>query len=377
MVFIFWSSLAFLLYTFILYPLLLCLVSIFRTRLPQRAAICPSVSVIVAVHNEAAVIREKINNCLDLDYPVNKREIIVASDGSTDGTADIVRSFADRGVKLVELLEKRGKHFAQMMARDVSTGEILVFTDASIHVEPSGLRRIVSNFADPMVGCVSSEDRSVTEGKSWKSERFYVRAEMWLRRLESKIGSLVSASGSLFAVRRELCEDWHAGQSSDFFLVLHTVARGLRSVVDPECLARVGLVRSERAELQRKIRTIVHGLDVFFTHLEFANPIRYGLFSWQLISHKLFRWLVPFPILLLLVSNLWLWKAGVFYQVSLALQAGLYLCGGLALVSGGRLNLKPLKLAGFFLLGNLAIIIAWLKFGAKEKYASWEPSRRS
>jgi len=376
MVYVFWCSAAFLFYAFAGYPLLVGVLALFRARVHKRAAIFPTVSLIVAAHNEAAIVAKKITNCLELDYPEDQREIIVASDGSTDATVEIARSFAARGVKVIELPEKRGKHFAQMIARDAAKGEILVFTDASVHLQPESLQRIVANFADPKVGCVSSEDESAGEGGKWKGERSYVQIEILLRRLESKIGSLVSASGSFFAVRRELCGDWHPHQSSDFFLVLHTVARGFRGVVDPACRAQVGIVSSEKAELRRKVRTIVHGLDVFFSHLQLVNPFRFGLFPWQLVSHKLFRWLVPFPILGLLISNCFLWKAGTFYRVALILQAGLYAAGLLAMLGGRVAKLKVIELAGYFLLGNVATLIAWLKFCTGERYAYWEPTRR-
>jgi len=187
----------------------------------------------------------------------------------------------------------------------------------------------------------------------------------------------VGNSGSYFAARRELCEVWHPEQSSDFFLALHAAKRGLRAVVDPECQGRYGLVCSESAELQRKVRTIVHGLNVLFTHRELLNPVRYGLFSWQLISHKLFRWLVPFAIFSLLVSNSLLWHAGSFYRLFLVLQAGLYGAGFLAWAASCWLRFKIFKPASFFMLGNAATVMAWLYFLSGEKFATWQPSQRN
>jgi len=376
MVFLFWFALMFLAYTFLGYPFLLLILSIFRRQTPQRRAIWPTVSLIIPAHNAASLISSKIRNSLELTYPVDKREVIVASDGSEDDTADIVRSFANRGIKLVEIPEWHGKHYAQMIARDVSHGEILVFTDVSVHLEPGALEKIVSNFADDCVGCVSSEDQVATGKRSWMGERLYVQFEIWLRRLEARVGSLVGNSGSFFAARRELCEMWHPDQSSDFFLALHAAKRGLRSVVDPECQGRYGLVRSYKAELQRKVRTVVHGLDVLFTHRDLLNPVRYGLFSWQLVSHKLFRWLVPLGIFSLLVSNSLLWNAGSFYRLFLVLQVGLYGACLLASVAGCWAGFKVLKPASFFVLGNAATVMAWLYFLSGEKFATWQPSER-
>jgi len=374
MIWVFWWAAIFLIYTFVGYPLALWLVSLWRSRPYQRGAIQPKVSIIIAAHNEAAVIRSKILNCLELTYPKDKYEIIVASDGSADGTVEIVHSFSPQEVKLIEIPDRRGKQYAQMLARNASQGEILVFTDAGVELQPDGLQKIVSNFADPSIGCVSSEDR-VIKSKGM-GERSYVQLEMWLRRLESRIGSLVIASGSFFAARRTVCEVWHTDQTSDFFVPLNTVSQGLRAVVDPESLGRYALVHSEKDELQRKIRTIVNGLYVFFSHLHLLSPFRYGLFSCQLISHKLFRWLTPSAILFLTISNLFLWKTSSFYQMCLALQVGVYGAGLLALVADRFSGWKPIRLAGYFLLGSAATLMAWFYFLSGERFVSWQPTHR-
>lgn len=377
MVWFFWFALIFLAYTFIGYPLLLFVLSTWRGRPHRRATIWPKVSIIIATHNQADLLGSKIVNLLELIYPADKLEIIVASDGSDDSTRDIVRSFASRGVRFVESPERRGKHYVQMLARDVSRGEVLVFTDVSVKLKADAVQKIVSNFADSSVGCVSSEDELVGEESGGLSERFYVPYEMWLRHLEAGVGSLVGLSGSFFAVRRELCAVWHPHQSSDFFLALHAAGQGMRSVMDPECRAHYRVARTEKAEFRRKVRTITHGLDVLFTHAHLLNPLRYGLFSWQLISHKLFRWLVPLGILVVLLANAFLWNAGEFYKLALALQAGLYGAGMLALVVKRLAALRAFKLASFFLLGNVATVVAWMKFLLGERFVTWQPTRRS
>jgi glycosyltransferase involved in cell wall biosynthesis len=376
MVWIFWSASVFLIYTFAGYPVLLWLVSLCRSRPHRRAAIEPTVSLIIAAHNEALAISRKILNSLELNYAEDKFEILVASDGSDDGTVEIVGSFRDRGVRLIEIPERRGKQYAQMLARDLSRGEILVFTDTGVELEPNGLQKIVANFADPAVGCVSSEDQLVEKKRNWMGEQSYVQFEMRIRRLESRIGSLVTASGSFFAARRAVCQVWHTDQTSDFFVPLNAVSQGLRAVVDPESIGRYGLVRSERDELQRKVRTIVNGLHVFFSHVDLLNAFRHGFFSWQLMSHKLFRWLTPLALLLLLISNLFLRTTNGFYRMCLVLQGGVYGIGLLALAASRFSRWKPIKLAGFFLLGNAATLMAWFYFLSGEKFVTWRPTQR-
>jgi cellulose synthase/poly-beta-1,6-N-acetylglucosamine synthase-like glycosyltransferase len=376
MIWFFWLGVAFLTYTFAGYPLLLWLVSLYRKQPHQRGDIQATVSLIIPAHNEAGLLGKKLENSIQLLYPKDKLEIIVASDASGDNTAEIVSSFAASGVKLVELPERRGKHHAQMIARDVSQGDILVFTDASVLLEPQALHTLVSNFANSAVGCVSSVDHIVRSDRKGMGEQFYVLLEMGLRGLETRVGSMVSVSGSFFAARREVCGVWHPQQSSDFFIPLHTVAHGLRVIMDPECQAHYSVAALQHVELQRKVRTIVHGLDVVFTHVRMLNPWRYGFFSWQLVSHKLFRWLVPFGMLCLLVSSGFLWKRGTFYQLCLLLQVGIYGTAFLALISERLTRFKPLRLASFFLLGNAATLMAWAKFVSGEKFVAWNPTRR-
>jgi cellulose synthase/poly-beta-1,6-N-acetylglucosamine synthase-like glycosyltransferase len=370
MIWVFWAAAFCLAYTFFGYPLLVALLGLVYDRRHRAADHLPSVSFIIAAHNEEKIIRRKIENSLELQYPRDKLEILVASDGSQDATHEIVRSFAAQGVRLLHSPERLGKHHVQMLARDSTGGEILVFTDSSVLLEPGALRQIVSNFADPSVGSVSSEDVVTTQSSKGRfGEGKYIELEMWLRRFESRIGSLVGLSGCFFAARRSVCEVWHPAQSSDFFVALHSVRQGMRAVVDPGARAYYGVVSTQRSELQRKVRTIVHGLDVFFSHLELLNPFRYPLFSWQLISHKLFRWLLPVFLLLLFISNIAIVGHGLFYQLTLVAQCALYALGALALF-GGRANLsRPVKMAGFFVLGSMATLLAWSKFCMGEKFA--------
>jgi cellulose synthase/poly-beta-1,6-N-acetylglucosamine synthase-like glycosyltransferase len=377
MVWAFWIAAAFVGYVLVGYPALLLLVSHFRQQKHERKAIRPLVSIIITVYNQSDILTEKIENTLRLKYPKDKIEIVIGSDCSNDATAEIIKSYFGRGVKFVESTQRVGKHYMQMMARDASCGEILVFTDVGIHLEPDVLETIVSNFASPTVGAVSSEDQIQHAKEGWMGERLYVYGEMGLRRLESSVNSLVSLSGSLFAVRRDLCRVWHPDQSSDFFVALHTVAAGMRAVVDPEVRASFGVVRSERAELRRKVRTIVHGMVVLFSHKDLLNPLRYGMFSWQLLSHKLFRWLLPIGMLAIMVANLFLWKKGLFFQACLIIQLGVYATGLLSFVGGRIADLKPVLWAGVLVLGNVATLLAWVQFCFGEKYVTWEPSRRT
>lgn len=373
MTWVFWLAIAFLAYTAVGYVVLVYLVSKIASRPHHKASIEPTVAVIVVAHNQAEELRRKIENTLALDYPRDKFEIIVASDASTDGTVEMVEQYADRGVQLIEITEHRGKHFAQISAAHSTDAEVLVFTDVAIALEPRGIREIVSNFSDPEVGSVSSEDRVIDPG----GENTYINMEMRLRRMESSIYSLVGLSGSFFAMRRSLCRDWHEDLSSDFFIALHTREQGLRAVVDPESLGIYGITTSERAEFRRKVRTIVHGLHVLFHHVHLLNPVRYGFFAVQLASHKLFRWVTPVVLLALLVSNCLLWNHGWFYRVCLIGQLGLYSLGIISAVFEVVQRMAPMRYAAFFVLAIGATVEAWIKFVGGEKYIVWQPTPRS
>ena len=373
---VFWVSAAMLVYTVIGYPLLLKVLHRFIHRPHRREQIWPTVSLIIPVHAQAHLLRGKIENTLALDYPSEKLQIIVVSDGEDEATTEFMEKEAHPRAKFLCIKERRGKHYAQRIARDLSSGEILVFTDAAISLDPKALERMVCNFADPNVGCVSSEDRVLKSPDAKVAEGSYVDFEMWMRRLEGDIWSLVSASGSFFAARREMCAVWHGELSSDFFVALHTAEAGKRSVVDPSCQGWYGLTSSDSAEFRRKVRTIVHGIDTLCSHFHLMNPFAYGMFAWQLFSHKLCRWLVPFAMIALLGANGALLDQP-FYPITFFLQIAFYAAAGLTFLGGRLKEFKPLKLARFFLLGNVAALLAWMRFATGEKYITWTPTRRA
>jgi len=372
---VFWVSAAELAYTVVGYPLLLVLFREFFRRPHRREQIWPTVSVIIPVHQQAHLLEQKIQNTLALEYPADKLQIIIVSDGMDEATERFMATNPYPRVEFLCVTEHRGKHYAQRAARDRSTGEILVFTDAAISLDPEALARMVCNFADPDVGCVSSEVRVLKSPEAKVAEGSYVDFEMWMRRMEGDIRSLVSASGSFFAARREMCEVWHTELSSDFFVALHTAESGKRSVVDPTCTGWYGLTSSDKAEFYRKVRTIVHGIDVLCSHIHLMNPIAYGMFAWQLFSHKLCRWLVPFAMIALLIANTTLMDRP-FYRVILFLQIAFYASAALTFLDKRLREFKPLKLARFYLLGNAAALLAWVRFISGEKSVTWTPTRR-
>lgn len=373
---IFWSSLFFIFYAYVGYPFALFSISLFRNRPVKKGNITPSVSLIITSYNEDKRIGEKIENTLKQDYPADKLEIIVASDCSTDRTDDIVKSYQCYGVRLVRALERKGKEAAQHQAVKLASGEILVFSDVATILPSDGIRNIVTNFNDPTVGCVSSVDRLIDRDGKTSGEGAYVRYEMLLRNLETKVNTLVGLSGSFFAARRDVCQDWAIDRQSDFNTLINSVKLGLRGISDLESIGYYKQLVDDRKEFERKVRTVLRGIVVFMKSLSLLNPFRYGLFSWQLFSHKLCRWLVPFAMILVFLSNTFLISSSSFYRFTLSLQVVFYSIGSASILSQRFPKDEFLKIPSFFILVNCSILYAWCRYARGDRIVGWNPSKR-
>ncbi len=373
---LFWLSVGFLFYSYIGYPLLLLLISTFRKHPVRCGNIEPHVSFIITAHNEEVRIREKIWNTLQLRYPRAKLEIIVASDRSTDLTDEIVRTYAPEGVRLVRAAERRGKENAQGCALETASGTILVFSDVATMMDPQAITQIVTNFADPTVGCVTSTDRLIAPDGQIRGEGAYVRYEMFLRALESRVNSVVGLSGSFFAARKEVCDPWRVDLQSDFNTLLNAIKQGLRGVSDPSSIGYYKDIALEKGEFDRKVRTIVRGITVLMSNLSLLNPLNHGLFAWQLASHKLCRWSNPFFLLGVFLANIPLLSLSPLFIATFAAQVTFH---GLAIYSILRppaLQSPVLRLPAYLLMTHLAIVVAWYRYCRGERYLAWNPSRR-
>jgi len=373
---IFWLSVFLMFWAYFGYWLMLKAISLVYTRQVTKDDTQPPLTVVITAYNEERRISEKLDNTLALDYPKDKLEIIVVSDGSTDRTEDIVRSYADRGVKLLPIEGRHGKHYGQGRGIQMAASEIVILTDATTFLEPDGAAKIVRNFADPTVGCVSSEDRMKSGGANSTGEGMYVTYEMKLRSLESAVGSLVGVSGSFWAVRKHLCKDWIDNMSADFYMPSVTRINGLRTVVEPEAHGYYEVLRDPEKEFGRKVRTIVHGFEVLFRFARVLNPFRYGFYSLQMFSHKLCRWLVPLFLITAFLSNVILFGSGLFYQVTMIAQIIMYLLSVLAYVDRKLQNVVLFKVPFFFVMFNLSILVAWYKYLTGQEYVTWEATKR-
>lgn len=373
---LFGGSILFIFHAYFGYPLSLLLISFFLGRDVRRASIFPFTTMIITAFNEEKRIGKKLENTLHLRYPKEKLQIIVASDGSTDRTNEIARGFHKDGVELLEIQDRKGKENAQKEAVKRAEGVVIVFTDVATMLEPDGLKQIISNFADPSVGCVSSEDRFLSKDGKPCGEGSYIRYEMWLRRLECKVNSLVGLTGAFFAARKEVCQDFSEDMQSDFRIVLNSIKLGFRGATDPRALGYYQDVADEKHEFDRKIRTVIRGLTVFFRHLEFLNIMKFKFFSYQYFCHKLLRWLVPLFLFIALASNVMLaWKSFPFF-ISLVAQLSFYSLAILGWKNGTLSSRILIKILVYFVTVNASIIVAWWRYLKGQRMVMWTPSER-
>jgi glycosyltransferase involved in cell wall biosynthesis len=389
MLVLFWFSALMIFYAYFGYPLILLLLSVFKSSTPTKtsAGHKPKVSFIITAYNEEARIEEKIKGALEQDYPKDRLEIIVASDCSTDRTDEIVKAYEREGVRLVRAPERKGKESAQKHAIEAAGGEILVFSDVATCLKPDGISSIIKNFADPFIGCVSSEDRFIDAEGNISGEGAYVRYEMFLRKLECKVNTVVGLSGSFFAARQEVCSNWATDLQSDFNTLLNSIKMGKKGISDPASLGYYKNIIDEKKEFNRKVRTVLRGITVLMCNLNMLNPFIYGLFSFQLFSHKLCRWLVPVFMLVAFFTNAYLIQYSSYYMVIIIIQISLYFAAfGYFLTTRAdefkshnylfRVFLQAGRIAFYFTSINASILVAWFKYFKAERATLWEPSKR-
>ena len=375
---LFYVSFLFCGYSYFLYPLLLKALPV---RSPGKGSLnenseLPSLSLIITVHNEEGRIREKLENTLALDYPRDRLEIIVASDFSVDATDNIVESYAPQGVRLVRADQRKGKEYAQLCAIREAAGEILVFSDVATTIPPDAFRKLASAFIDERVGALSSEDRFISQDGRVAGEGAYVKYEMWLRRLESDRAGLVGLSGSFFAARREVCADWDIYSPSDFNTALNCAKQGLVAVTSAEVVGIYQDVKDSGLEFRRKVRTVIRGLTAIVRHPEVLNPFRMGLFAFQVWSHKIMRWAVPWFMLGFALVTLLLQAQGGIYQAALVAQLVFYGIALLGWISERARENSAVRIIFFFVQTNLALAQAVASFLVGKRMTVWTPSRR-
>jgi len=374
-------AVGFCLYPYFVYPVVLKLLRPRRGGLAWRGQLdeWPPISIALPVHNEATVVADTLKHILSLDYPAERRQILVVSDASTDGTDEIVSEFADRGVELLRLPYRVGKTAAENAARTQLRGEIVVNTDASARIHPQAVKRLVAALADPTAGVASGRDVSMghPEAEADLGESVYVDYEMWVRDLETRLSGIVGASGCLYAIRAELHQEYlREDLSRDFAAALIARRHGLRAISVSDAVCFVPRSVTLRQEYRRKVRTMARGLRTLWAMRALLNPSRYGAFAWMLCSHKLCRWLVPWAGLAA-VGALTAQAVGTAWaRVALGVVASACALAGSGWLWPERKRTpRLLAVAAYAAGGTVATLHAWVRALAGERTRVWEPTR--
>lgn len=376
---VFWLSAAIVVYAYAGYGLAIWLVSRFVSRPVPHTDVLPRVTLLVAAYNEQDVIAEKLENSLSLDYPADKLEILVVADGSSDGTCDAVRAYAQRGVRLEYQPERRGKNHAVNRVVPLAHGEVVVFSDANSMFAKDSLRKLVRNFASPEVALVAGEKRIVQGGGTVADgEGLYWRYESWLKRLDSSVSSVMGAAGEIFAIRKErYAPPPEDSIIEDFVLSMGLVRDGHRVVYEPEAISLEEASPNAREEFKRKVRIVAGGWQAVLRLKPLLSP-RYGVVSFQYVSHRVLRWLVvPFLLPLLLVLSAVL-AASPLYAALLALQLAFYGLAALGYALERReRQWKPAYLPFFFAFLNVAALAGAWRYWTGTQSVTWEKVKRA
>lgn len=371
-------------YAYAIYPGLLWLLArLSRSRVrPAAVEEWPTVTLTVPVYNESLSIGRKLDELLSLDYPKEKLQILVISDASTDATEEIVASYADRGVELLRLAARRGKTAAENAAGPAARGSIIVNSDATVRVPPQALKALVRSFDDPSVGVASGRDVSIDHERREvnRGESQYVGYEMWVRSLESRVGSIVGASGCFYGIRARIYDSTFPEElSRDFASALMARANGLRAVSVDDALCYVPRAGTLRSEFRRKVRTMARGLETLWRWRRMMNPIRYGAFALMLISHKLCRWLVYLLLPLAFLGLALLAGSSRIGTVAFTAAAAGTLASAAAWYRALRAPhvSRIVALSGFTLASMVAGVLAWSKVLLRQQSPIWEPTRRA
>lgn len=378
---LFWASVGTIVYAYVLYPLIVWSLAQIFGRSPScgepAASRLPSVSVLIAAHNEERVIGDRIRNALALDYPANLLEVVVASDGSSDATTRIVRQFAGRDVQLLESPVRQGKAAMLNAAFRVLRGDIVLLSDANTFMQPDALRSMVRWFADPHTGVVCGRLVLIDPTTGRNVDGMYWRYETFLKRCEGRLGGLLGANGAIYAVRRALFTGIRRDTIIDDFVIplkMH-LRTGCAIVYDDGAVAHEESAPDLAAEFKRRSRIGAGGFQSIVTLGRLLRP-REGWIAFTFLSHKVLRWACPFALVSALAANIVL-AVDPRYRLLLALQVVVYLLAVIGhWVTGAHPLSRVLRLTTMFALMNAALLVGFWRWVSGEQGGLWERTAR-
>jgi cellulose synthase/poly-beta-1,6-N-acetylglucosamine synthase-like glycosyltransferase len=390
----FWILLLIVFYTFAGYAVLLAIILSLKKATSTKRIVpevrpvdLPRVCMFVAAYNESSYADAKAANLLELDYPQDLIQYLWITDGSDDGTPELLKKYPQMEVH--HLPERRGKIHAMNRGIQFVDAPIVIFSDSNTTLCKQAIRVIVETFSDPKVGCIAGEKRIVSlkaDGAAGSGENIYWKFESWAKRMDSELNSAVGAAGELFAIRTALYSEVENDTILDDFVIsLRIAAQGYRIAYTTDAYAIETASVSVSEELKRKIRIAAGGLQAVGRLKELLNPFRFGWLSIQYISHKVLRWtLAPIALFCLLFVNFFLlldsgnWRLDNFYTVFFCLQAFLYLLALLgAFIERHKIRFKLLFVPFYFVAMNYASILGFIRFWKGKQSVNWEKSKRA
>ncbi|ABB32237.1 glycosyl transferase family 2 [Geobacter metallireducens RCH3] len=375
---IFWLLVVTIFYTYFGYALLIPLIGLFVKRPLDRRDITPRVTFLITAYNEEKNIRKKLTEVLALDYPWEQLEVMVASDGSTDRTDDIVREFRDQGVVLKRVEGRVGKTATQNEAVKAATGDVIIFSDATTVYEKDAIRKLVRNYNDPEVGAVSGRYEYVnpTGAPVGTGSILFWKYENFIKSMQTRIRTISGCCGCIYSVRKAAYVPLPGDIISDLVEPLMVIRGGYRVVFEQEAVAYEETTEKSHEEFRMRIRVITRAMRGILFARGLLNPFRFPFVAFQLFSHKVLRWLIPFFLIGLLVANAFLLDRQ-FYVITFVLQVAFYLLAlfGLGADRVGK-KFKPAAVPLYFCIVNTASLIAFFKTLAGQKMVTWETVRK-
>jgi cellulose synthase/poly-beta-1,6-N-acetylglucosamine synthase-like glycosyltransferase len=391
---VFWILLLIVFYTFAGYAVFLAIALLLKKAITKKkihpevkSTDLPRVCMFVAAYNESSYVDVKVANLLELDYPKDLVQYLWITDGSDDGTPELLKKYPQMEVH--HLPERRGKIHAMNRGIQFVDAPIVIFSDSNTTLCKQAIRVMAETFTDQQVGCIAGEKRIVSlkvDGAAGSGENIYWKFESWVKRMDSELNSAIGAAGELFAIRTSLYSEVENDTILDDFIIsLRIAEQGYRIAYTPNAYAIETASVNVSEELKRKVRIAAGGLQTVVRLKELLNPFRYGWLSFQYISHKVLRWtLAPIALFCLLLVNFFLilgsgiWSMDHFYQVFFYLQAFLYLLALLgAFIERHKIRLKFLFIPFYFVAMNYASILGMIRFLKGRQSVNWEKSKRA
>ena len=382
---LFWISIGLVIHTYFIYALILYLSTriLGSRRAADSQAEClehsenylPTVSMVIAAYNEEKVIGEKLENCMTINYPKDKFGIIVGSDGSSDGTNEIVKSYETSCVKLINYTDRRGKTSVLNRTIPQASGEIVVLSDANSMYEPDAVKKLIRHFADERIGIVCGKLVLLTKDTKQAEEGYYWKYECMLKSMESRLGALLGANGGIYAIRKELFESIPDNTIiDDFVIAMKVKERGFDVIFDEEAIAYEEAAHDVRAEFARRVRIGAGCFQAIPITRRLLNPMR-GFVAFAYWSHKIVRWNVPFLLAIAFVSNIML-LGNPFYLFLFAPQLLFYTAALMGHVLRRRNSSRLFSIPYYFGSMNLAFLFGFFRSITKTQRVTWKRTER-